>query len=203
MFGLLLYAFGIMMTIKANIGYGPWDVLHVGLSRTTGISLGVTSIWVGVIVVILCILLKETLGLGTILNMILIGVYMDLIIVLGIIPTAQSFLIGVIMFVAGLFVIALATYYYLSSGFGAGPRDSLMVGMSRKLGWSVGVCRTILEFSATVLGYFFGGTVGAGTVICVLIVGFAVQTVFNLFKFDATAVHHESLKETMAGVFGK
>lgn len=195
-FGLFLYALGIVVTMNAQIGYAPWDVLHVGLAKTIGMSVGVVSIIVGVVIGLITIMLGEKLGLGTILNMVLIGLFLDLLFAFHLIPVASNYLIGIIMLVIGLFIIALASYFYIGSAFGAGPRDSLMVALTRRTGLPVGVCRGTIEVLAVVIGWKLGGMVGIGTIISAFLIGFCVQVTFKLLKFDATKVKHETLKQT-------
>ena len=192
LWGLFLYALGIVVTINAHIGYAPWDVFHVGFAKAVGISIGAASIITGVVIVALSVLLGEKLGLGTLLNMILIGVFLDMIIGLHIIPIATSFLSGVIMLLIGLFIIALASYFYIGSGFGAGPRDSLMVVLTRKTKFPIGVCRGTIELLAVGAGWSLGGMLGIGTILSTFAIGFCVQTTFSLLNFDATKVKHET-----------
>ncbi|HON33738.1 MAG: hypothetical protein WBJ42_05155 [Thermovirgaceae bacterium] len=196
-FGLFLYALGIAITMKANLGYAPWDVFHQGISNMTGITIGSASILIGLIICVMVALAGEKLGLGTILNMILIGFFLDLILVLGKIPLMKSFLPGVAMMISGLFVISIATYFYLGSGFGAGPRDGLMVVLERKTGLPVGLCRAILESMVVFLGWLMGGPVGLGTAFAAFGIGFCIQITFTLFRFRATEVRHETIRETL------
>ncbi len=196
MWGLILYALGVAVTLNAQIGYAPWEVFHVGLSKTIGVSIGAASIMVGVIIIIATTLLGEKLGIGTILNMILIGVFLDIILILEIIPLASNFLFGVIMLTIGLLIIALGSYFYIGSAFGTGPRDSLMVALTRKTKLPIGLCRGLTEFLAVLSGWKLGGMVGAGTIISVFLIGFFVQMVFKIFKFDATKIQHETLGQT-------
>ena len=192
--GLFIFGLGIVLTIKANIGYAPWDVFHAGLAAKTGISFGVISIIVGLIIVVIVTLLGEKFGLGTIFNTILIGLFIDLI--MPFIPKAENPVIGGFMLIAGLFIISVGSYFYIKSGFGVGPRDNLMVVFTRKTKWPVGICRFLIELLVTVIGWLLGGMVGAGTVISVITIGFCIQIVFKLFRFDVTAVKHETLAET-------
>gem|GEM_PF-185757 len=194
--GLFLYAAGIVLCIQANIGCAPWDVLHMGLSFKLGITMGQVSILVGAVVCLIVFLLREKLGIGTLLNMLLIGVFMDLLFALKIIPLINQLWVGVLVMVTGLFVIALGSYFYIGSGFGAGPRDSLMVCFKRRTGWPVGACRALVEGSALLLGYFLGGQVGIGTVMAVFGISFCIQIVFSLLRFDPAAVRHETLVGT-------
>ena len=203
LWGLFLYALGIVVTINAHIGYAPWDVFHVGFAKAVGISIGAASIITGVVIVALSVLLGEKLGLGTLLNMILIGVFLDMIIGLHIIPIATSFLSGVIMLLIGLFIIALASYFYIGSGFGAGPRDSLMVVLTRKTKFPIGICRGTIELLAVGAGWSLGGMLGIGTILSTFAIGFCVQTTFSLLNFDATKVKHETLDQTYKLFFSK
>jgi uncharacterized membrane protein YczE len=168
----------------------------MGLSRFTGWSMGRMSISVGALICVLVLLLHEKLGLGTILNMLLIGIFMDLIFAIDIIPLLNNMWFGIVMMIAGLFIIALGSYFYMGAGFGAGPRDSLMVAVKRRLNIPVGACRAMVEGAALLAGYFLGGQVGVGTVIAVFGIGFCVQIVFKLLKFNPAAVEHETLHGT-------
>jgi len=199
--GLFLYSSGIVFTINAHIGYAPWDVFHVGLANTIGMSIGTVAIIVGIMIGLISLLLGEKIGVGTILNMILIGVFLDMILALQIIPVADHFLLGIIMLILGLFIIALATYFYIGSALGAGPRDSLMVALTRKTGLSIGICRGIIEIFVVLVGWMLGGMVGIGTVLAAFTIGFCVQITFHLLKFDATKVKHETIDYTYKKLF--
>ena len=194
--GIFLYALGIVLTLKANIGYAPWEVFHVGLALTTGMTIGVASIIIGVVIVIIVTVCGEKIGLGTVSSMVLTGVFIDLIIMLNIIPLATNVTVGIVMLLTGLFVIALGSYYYMKSAFGAGPRDNLMVVLKRKTKMPVGFCRSIVELSATLAGWLLGGMVGIGTVISIFGIGLCIQLIFTLFKFDTSAVAHETINQT-------
>ncbi|WP_246141026.1 YczE/YyaS/YitT family protein [Bacillus marasmi] len=200
-FGLFLYSLGIVVTMNAHIGFAPWDVFHVGLAKTIGMSIGTVSIFAGVAIGIITVLLGEKLGLGTILNMVLIGLFLDVLIGFHLIPVASNYMLGIFMMIVGLFIIALASYYYIGSGFGAGPRDSLMVALTRKTGLPVGVCRGTIELLAVLAGWRLGGMVGFGTIISAFAIGFCVQTTFKLLKFDPTKVKHETLDRTFTFLF--
>ena len=199
--GLFLYALGIVVTMNAHIGYAPWEVFHVGLAKTTGISIGTASIIMGVIIGIIAVLLGEKLGIGTILDIVLIGVFLDIILKLHVIPLANNLVFGIIMLIIGLFIIALGSYFYIKSGFGAGPRDSLMVALARKTILPIGICRGIIELLAVIVGWRLGGMVGIGTVISAFVIGFCVQITFKLLKFDVTEVKNETLDCTYKMLF--
>ena len=199
-FGLMLYALGIVVTIKANIGYSPWTVFNVGVSKTFGVSIGMASVIIGFTVVIIVILLKEKIGLGTLLNMALIGVFLDLILFIDLIKTPEIVFLRYPMIILGLFIISVATFFYVRAGYGAGPRDSLMVALTRRIKFPVGICRSMLELTVTVIGWSLGGMVGIGTIISVVAMGFCIQITFKLFRFNITSVKHESLYDTFSAL---
>jgi hypothetical protein len=201
MFGLILYGIGIVMTMKASLGFAPWDVFHQGTANVFGISIGSASIAVGLVICIIVALAGEKLGLGTILNMLVIGLVVDAALFLGIIPAMQGWIQGIAMMIGGLLVISLASYFYIDSGFGAGPRDSLMVVLERKTGLPVGVCRAVVEGSAVLFGWMLGGPVGLGTVLAAFGIGFCIQLVFSILKFETTRVRHETLQATFRQFF--
>ncbi|MDD3640776.1 MAG: hypothetical protein PHQ99_06200 [Atribacterota bacterium] len=203
MWGLFLYSFGILLTVNAHIGYAPWDVLHVGIADTVGLTIGSISILLGIFIVIITVLLGEKVGLGTICNMIFIGLFFDSIYALKIIPVPENTFLAIVMLITGLFIIAFATYFYISTGFGAGPRDGLMVALARITKLPIGICRGVIEFMAVVSGWLLGGMVGIGTVLAAFGIGFCVQITFYFLKFDATKVEHETIAYTYRKYFKK
>lgn len=200
-FGLFLYALGIVITIKAHIGYTPWEVLHSGIGQTIGTSIGNVSIVAGIILGAIAMLFGEELGLGTLLNMVLIGAFMNLFLGLSFIPVITNPILSVLMINIGFLVIAIASYFYISSGFGAGPRDSLMVALNRKTGFPIGYCRGAIELTAVLIGWKLGGMVGFGTVMSALAIGFYIQIAFKILKFDVTEIHHQTLNQTFKDIF--
>ena len=196
--GLFLYAVGIVLTVHANLGVAPWDVFHQGASRLLGITFGMTSILTSLAIIAAVALMKENIGIGTLSNTIIVGAFVDVLMLGRMIPEAQTFIPGLAMMIAGLFVIGLATFFYIGAGYGSGPRDSLMVIMKRRTGMPVGFCRAIIEGAVLICGWLLGGHAGIGTVIFVLGIGLAVQIVFKLFKFDVASVRQETFMETWA-----
>ncbi|GFZ33500.1 membrane protein [Clostridium zeae] len=189
-FGLFLYALGLVLAINSNIGLSPWDVFGQGISKTLNITMGHATISVGFVIVLINFILGEKIGWGTIFNMIFIGEFMDLLMLNRIIPISTNLVVSVMMMFCGVMVIALATFLYIGAGLGAGPRDGLMVALTRKTRKSVRVVRSVIEISALVVGYLLGGFVGIGTLIMAFSVGHAVQFIFKLFKFDVSKVEH-------------
>ncbi|MGI1658704.1 MAG: YczE/YyaS/YitT family protein [Desulfitobacterium sp.] len=202
LFGTSLLSVGIVMTMQANLGYAPWDVFHRGISDTIGMSIGNVSIVASIIICLFVVLLGEKLGFGTLVNIFVIGIFMDLLLSFEIIPEMQNFVSGLIMLIVGLFICAYSSYLYIASGFGAGPRDSLMVALERLTKLSVGVCRGTIEVLVCLMGWILGGPVGIGTIISAFGIGICVQIIFSWVKFDATSVKHETLNETIRNFKG-
>jgi len=196
--GLIIFALGLALAIKANIGYSPWEILHHGISKTTGLTIGQAAIILGLFLVILVTLAGEKLGLATLVNIILIGTFTDLFLIL--LPLSPNWIIGIPMLVGGLFAVSFGTYFYVKPGFGVGPRDNLMILLRRKTKLSAGICRSAVELIVTIIGWRLGGQVGFGTILSVAGIGFCVQITFRLCKFDVTAVKHETLRETLASL---
>ena len=171
--GLACIGIGIAFTKQANLGLGPWDVLGDGLAQMTGIQLGTASIIVGALVLLLWIPIREKPGVGTVTNILLIGAFTNM--ALAVIRSASGFLLQSVWLVAGLLLAGLGSVLYLGSQLGAGPRDGLMLGLSRKTGWSLHLTRTALEVSVLVAGWFLGGAVGAGTILFALTIGPVIQ----------------------------
>lgn len=190
-FGLFLYAAGIVLTMQAHIGYAPWEVFHAGLAKVLGTQIGTVTILVGLVIGIAVMLFGEPLGFGTVCNMVVVGLFMNILLGSGLFAELSNPVLGVVQLIAGLFVISLASYFYISSGFGAGPRDSLMVLLSRKTKFSVGTCRGAMEVSVTLVGFLMGGLLGWGTLLSAVLIGFCIQITFKVLHFDPKKVVHE------------
>ena len=193
--GLFLYSLGMVIGYEAHVGYAPWEVFHVGISKVTNISIGQASILMGLLILLYTILKKEPLGIGSILNMIVVGLVFDLILYLGFIPTSHSFTQSMIYVFLAMVIISFATYFYVGAGFGAGPRDGLMISISRRFGFSMGASRRFIEITVTVLGYFMGGQVGIGTLIFAFVTGYIMDFIFTKVNFDPKTVEHRLIKK--------
>ena len=200
--GINIYALGVVMTLQANIGYSPWYVFHHGIALNLGLTIGQAGILVSTSMVLIAVFMKEQVGIATLINMVLIGIFIDTYLFLNWIPLMQSFVPGVVMMISGLFILAIATFLYMGAGYGAGPRDSFMVVLTKKTGKPVGLCRSCLEGTVLFTGWLLGGYVGIGTVIAVFGIGVAVQVVFSVLSFDVKAVHQESCYETFQRLRG-
>jgi len=138
----------------------------------------------------------EKIGVGTILNMILIGLFLDIILLSDIVPIIENTYLGVLVLITGLYIISLGSYFYIGSGFGAGPRDGLMVALARKIKLPIGIIRSVIELTATILGWLLGGMVGIGTVISGFAIGFCIQSTFSILKFDPTKIVHSTIYDS-------
>ena len=201
--GLLVSAVGITMMLQADVGLEPWSVLQQGIAQTFGITYGVASILVGAAVILIAVVWGERVGVGTIANILLCGIFIDTLLALGWIPRMESLRTGVLMLLAGLELLALGTWMYMRSALGSGPRDALMVAMARKTGRSVGLCRAVVELAIIFIGWRLGGRVGLGTVISALGLGTLFNLNFALLRFDAAALHQEDLPETLRRLRGE
>lgn len=176
--GLGLYGASLALMVRANIGLPPWDVFHQGVAQRTGLSFGVVLIITGAIVLLFWIPLRQKPGLGTISNVVLIGVFADL--VLAVLPQSQTLATGIILLICGVLMNAVATALYIGAGFGPGPRDGLMTGLVRRTGWSVRLVRTSIEVIVLAIGWTLGGVVGIGTVVYALSIGPLVHVLLPL-----------------------
>lgn len=192
-FGLALFGLGIVMTVKSNLGTGPWDCFHLGLINYLPFTLGEISQLTGIIVILLSWLLGVKPGWGTIANMYFIGFFIDVFMRNNLIVSPDSWFSQLAMLLGGIWIIGWASFFYLSAAFGAGPRDSFMVGAICKTGWPVWKIRTIIETSIAVMGYLLGGPVGIGTVIVALTLGPSIQWAFTLMGKRAQDIRHDTL----------
>lgn len=178
--GLFIYGLGIAMMVDAKIGISPWDVLAQGLSIQLHVTYGIASIIVSALVMVAWIPLKVVPGIGSVLNAILIGLWVDFW--SPYIPTFDNYFSNLAMFCFGVATIAFATGLYISSKLGTGPRDGLMLGTQKVTGWPLWVVRTIYEGIVLVLGGLMGGQIREGTLIFAIAIGYLMQASLKFFK---------------------
>jgi len=170
--GLYLFGAGISFMVEADLGLGPWDVFHQGVAEITGLSIGRVINVVAFIVVLAFIPLKEKLGVGTILNAVVIGVSADL--TSALLPELQGLPVRVVAMVLGPVLIAIGSGFYIGAGLGPGPRDGVMTGLARR-GIDIWKARFGIELTVLAVGLFLGGSVGVGTVWFAVGIGPMVQ----------------------------
>ena len=182
--GLVIFGFGIAVMAEAGLGLGPWEALHQGLGRLTGQPLGTVSILLGIPILALWWPLGERPGLGTLLNVMLIGSSTNL--GLAVLPSLAEAgnLVQVVAMVVGVVIIGVGSGLYLAADLGPGPRDGLMTGIHRRFGLSIRRARTIVEVTVLVIGFLLGGTIGLGTVVFALAIGPLVQLALGVFDRD-------------------
>lgn len=171
--------------VRAAVGISPWDVLAQGISLKTGILFGIVTNLVGFVVLLLWIPLREKLGIGTVLNVLLIGPAAQL--GLWLIPEQTNLLVRIPLFAAGLLLLAFATGLYIGARFGPGPRDGLMTGIHRRFGIRIWIVRAALELTVLVIGWLLGGDVGFGTLAFALFIGPLVHIAMPLLHVPAAA----------------
>jgi uncharacterized membrane protein YczE len=176
--GLVGYGLSMALMVRAGLGLDPWDVFHQGLSRHTGMTIGVASAVVGVAVLLAWIPLRNRPGVGTIANVVVIAVTVDA--ALTVLPTPSAMPVRVAMMLGAVMFNAVSTVLYIGAGLGPGPRDGLMTGLVARTGLSVRLVRTSIEATVLLTGWLLGGTVGVGTVIYAVGIGPLVQLVLRL-----------------------
>ena len=200
---LFVNGFGVYLTIQANIGAGPWDVLGLGVSKTLGILYGNASVAISVTILIIDVLLREPIGIAMFIDAVVVGKSVDLFNKLNVVPPCESVWVGIPVMIAGLVVIAYTQYTYMIASLGCGPRDTLLVGIAKRMKkLPIGAVRIMLLSSATLIGWLLGGPVGIGTVICALGAGPIMQFAFFTVRFDAKTIRHQRLRESLKVIFG-
>ena len=199
--GLVLFGVGIAMMVEAGLGLGPWEALHQGIADQLGLQIGTVSILLGIPILALWWPLGERPGLGTLLNVVLIGTATNVGIAL--IPTAETVPIQLVLMLAGVVVIGLGSAIYLSADLGPGPRDGLMTGLHHRFGWSIRRARTAVELSVLLAGWALGGTIGIGTVVFALGIGPVIQVFLGIVDRDDRVGRARRARLEVDGVLGE
>lgn len=188
--GLALFGFGVSLMIRADLGVASWDVLSQGVIRYVPLSFGAITIITSALVLLLWIPLKQRLGIGTVGNAILIGVFAD--VGLALLPELDHFWLRLGVLLLGIFVIGLASGIYIGARLGPGPRDGLMTGLHEVTGWPIWIVRTLLEATVVIIGWLLGGTVGIGTVLFAVLIGPLCQVFIPIFDTRAVVTSTEN-----------
>lgn len=186
--GLIAYGVSMVLMLQAQLGLMPWDVLHQGIALQGGWPMGRVAIAVGFLVLLAWIPIRQKPGIGTISNVIVIGLVFDATMALVGDALADTALASrIALLIGGIVLNALATASYIGAHFGPGPRDGLMTGLARRSGWSLRLIRTIIEGSALLIGFLLGGKLGLGTVAYALVIGPLIQAMLPMFDRPARA----------------
>ncbi len=195
---LFVNGFGVYLTIRANLGAAPWDVLNLGLSKSLGILYGSASIAVSVTILIIDVLMREPIGIAMFIDAVVVGKAVDFFDSIHAVPDCASLWTGIPVMFMGLVILAFTQFTYMSAALGCGPRDTLLVGLDKRLRRiPIGAVSVALLSSATMIGWLLGGPVGIGTVICALCTGPVMQAAFRMVHFDASRVSHQRLKDSL------
>lgn len=178
-FGLLLYGLSIALMVRSGLGMNPWGVFHQGLSEVTGISLGMVVNGVGALVLLVWIPLRQWPGIGTLSNVLVIGVAADA--ALWLLPPVEGLVLRAVFLIVAIVLNGVATGAYIGAGLGAGPRDGLTTGVVRLTGWQVRWVRMGIEAMVLAFGWMLGGAVGVGTILYTLSTGPLMQVFLPMF----------------------
>jgi uncharacterized protein len=188
--GLFVIANGIVFMINARLGVTPWDVLHIGLATKIGLTIGQVMQGVGLLLIVFSYFFKVKPSIGTILNMIFLGLFVDLVIAAGYVPQSELLWLRIVLYICGVVLFGFGIAFYISPNLGAGPRDSLMLALTRVSRFRVGTIRTFIEVTVATVGYFLGGPLGIGTVIFALSIGLFMELGFaTVSKIKKTKVY--------------
>ena len=201
---LFINGFGVYLTIQANIGAGPWDVLNLGISKSFGILYGTASIIVSYSILGIDILMKEPIGVAMFIDAFVVGKSVDLFNRLNVVPACDSTFKGIAIMLIGLVIMSYTQYAYMAVALGCGPRDTLLVALTKRLSkLPIGAISIGLLSTATFVGWLLGGPIGIGTLICAFGTGPIMQFAFKSVKFDAAGVAHQRLSKTFKIFFNR
>jgi uncharacterized membrane protein YczE len=179
--GLVVFGFSLACMLRSGVGLGPWDVFHEGVAARTPLSVGTVIVVTGLaLLVVAALAARVRPGLGSVLNMLLVGPWVDLFLGSRLVPSPETWLASATLFAVGLALNGLATGLYLTAGLGAGPRDGFVLGMARALGTTVARARTLIELTVLLVGWLLGGTVGVGTLVFAATIGQLMQASLRL-----------------------
>ena len=192
--GLLVFAFGVHLTIYANIGLAPWDCLGMGISYHTPLNYGLSMTAMGVAILCLDLLLRERIGFGTVIDALLTGNFVQMFNDLNPLPENHRLWLGIAVMLLGFVFMALGMLVYMKAAQGCGPRDSLLVGLGKRLKrLPIGVVEILLWSVVTLIGALLGGPVGVGTLISTFGAGAVMQLVYSLLRFEPREIVHRDI----------
>ena len=202
--GLLVFAFGVHLTIWANIGLAPWDCLGMGISYHTPLNYGLSMTAIAVLVLVIDLLLKERIGYGTIIDALLTGNFVQMYNDLSPIPENGNLWLGIAAMLVGFVFMALGMWLYMRAGQGCGPRDALLIALGKRMPKiPIGFVEVLLWAFVLVIGWLLGGPVGIGTLICTFGAGSVMQLVYSVLRFEPRDVKHRDLFEITSALLRK
>jgi uncharacterized membrane protein YczE len=202
--GLLVFALGVHLTIYANIGLAPWDCLGMGISYHTPLNYGLSMTLLASSIVVIDLFLHERIGYGTIIDALLTGNFVQMFNDLNPLPENRSLGVGICVMLTGFVFMALGMWIYMRSAQCCGPRDSLLVGLGKRLPrLPIGVVEILLWAAVLLLGAALGGPVGIGTLISTFAAGAVMQMVYAVVRFEPREVRHRDVAEVTRELFGR
>lgn len=196
--GLLVFAFGVHLTIYANIGLAPWDCLGMGISYHTPLNYGLSMTLMGVVILLVDLALRERVGFGTIIDALLTGNFVQMFNDLNPLPENRSVWLGILIMLSGFVFMALGMLIYMKAAQGCGPRDSLLVGLGKRLPrLPIGVVEIILWSAVVLIGWLLGGPVGIGTLISTFGAGAVMQLIYGALHFEPRDIRHRDVFEVI------
>ena len=196
--GLLVFSFGVHLTIFANIGLAPWDCLGMGIAKHTPLNYGLSMTVMAVVILCIDLLLKEKIGFGTIIDALLTGNFVQMFNDLNPFPENRSVGLGVVLMLAGFVFMAVGMFIYMKAGQCCGPRDALLVGLGKRMPKiPIGLVEIMLWAVVLLAGWLLGGPVGIGTVISTFGAGFVLQAVYTALRFEPRKVVHRSVAQVI------
>ena len=196
--GLLVFAFGVHLTIYANIGLAPWDCLGMGISYHTPLNYGLSMTAMGVVILLVDLALRERIGFGTIIDALLTGNFVQMFNDLNPLPENRSVWLGILIMLSGFVFMALGMLIYMKAAQGCGPRDSLLVGLGKRLPrLPIGVVEIILWSAVVLIGWLLGGPVGIGTLLSTFGAGAVMQLIYGALHFEPRDIRHRDVFEVI------
>jgi len=195
--GFLIIAFGLFLMKEANIGMNPWSTFHYGLSLKTNISFGTISQIVGLFFILIGLFFKKKPSIGTILNMILIGLFINTLDKYFPFVIPDNFILQIIICLIGLIIFSIGVYVYLSCGLGAGPRDGFMLGLVSSTNLHIGYIKTIVESIVFIIGLLLGAPFGLGSILTTILGGPLLHKIFKMFNYIPEKQKQYSIKELL------
>ncbi len=194
---MFFIGFGIYLQIEADIGFPSWNALNQGFSIVFPITYGTASITIGLSIVVIDLIMKEPIGMGTLIDAICVGLGCDFFAMLDPIPATDSFVIKLLIFIISLFILSYGQYLYMITGLSCGPRDAFTVAVGKRCKKiSIGTVNNIISVVVLLIAWFMGATIGIGTVISVFGMGTVMDWTFKLCRFEPRNVKHEDIVTT-------
>ena len=202
--GLLVFAFGVHLTIYANIGLAPWDCLGMGVAKHTPLNYGIAMTLIALTVLGIDVLLKEKIGFGTVIDALLTGNFVQMFNSLNPFSANDRMWVGVLLMLTGFVFMAVGMAIYMKSEQGYGPRDALLVGLGKRLPKvPIGIVEVLLWAVVLLVGWLLGGPVGIGTLISTFGAGLVMQLVYNLIRFEPRKLKHRDVFDVAQILRGK